>query len=219
MNETRVLSRRSQSNGNGASGGADGPVRGRPRDADADARILGAAVELLTEVGAEATTMSAVIERSGVARATAYRRWPNREALLVAALREIKGRGPVALTGDIATDIARSAEQARHILAEERFRSILPLLARDLVERHGRHREGSATFHRVAPNYARLAGAYERLAGTAGLRVDIDGALVSDIVIGAQLARLLSTGRPPSKATTDRLVEVLLAGLRAPVSD
>jgi AcrR family transcriptional regulator len=188
--------------------------RGRPRDADANARILKAAVELLTEVGAEATTMSAVIERSGVARATVYRRWPNREALLIAALREVKGRGPFALSGDLETDIGRSAEQARHILAEEKFRSILPLLARDLVERSGGRREGSTTFHRVAPNYARLAETYEQLAAAAGLRDDVDGELVSDIVIGSQLARLLSTGRPPTKAMTDRLVEVLLAGLR-----
>ena len=195
-------------------GQANGGSRGRPRDADVDGRILRAAVELLTEVGAEATTMSAVIERSGVARATVYRRWPNREELLIAALREIKGRGPIALSGDLETDIARSAEQARHTLAEERFRSILPLLARDLVERHGRRREGSATFHRVAPNYARLADVYDRLAREAGLRDDIDGELVSDIIIGAQLARLLSTGRPPAKATTDHLVEIVLAGLR-----
>ena len=198
--------------GNGTAG------RGRPRDRDADVRILRACVELLTEVGAEATTMTAVIERSGVARATVYRRWPNREELLIAALREVKGRGPVALSGDLPTDIARSADQARHILGEERFRSILPLLARDLVERHGRRREGSATFHRVAPNYDRLAETYERLAADAGLRADIDSALVSDIVIGAQLARLLATGRPPSKAMTDQLVDVLLAGLRAPVA-
>ena len=144
--------------------------------------------------------MSAVIERSGVARATVYRRWPNREALLIAALREIKGRGPVALSGDLETDIARSAEQARHILAEEQFRSILPLLARDLVERGGRRGEGSATFHRVAPNYARLAEAYERLAAEAGLRDDVDGELVADIVIGAQLARLLApAGRRPRR--------------------
>ena len=196
----------------------NGQSRGRPRDTDADTRILRACVELLTEVGAEATTMSAVIERSGVARATVYRRWPNREALLIAALRQVKGRGPVALSGDLPTDIARSAEQARHILSEERFRSILPLLARDLVERPGRGRrrqEGSATFHRVAPNYERLAETYERLAPDAGLREDVDGALVSDLVIGAQLARLLSTGRPPTKAMTDQLVEVVLAGLRS----
>ena len=189
-----------------------GQQRGRPRDADADARILKACVDLLTEAGAEATTMSAVIERSGVARATVYRRWPNREALLIAALREIKGRGPVPLTGDLATDIARSAEQARHILAEEKFRSILPLLARDLVERH-RGRRSSSTFHQVAPNYARLAETYDRLAADAGMRDDVDGELVADIVIGAHLARLLATGRPPSKAMTDRLVDVLLAGL------
>jgi len=200
---------------------ANGQPRGRPRDADAGARILRACVELLTEVGAEGTTMSAVIERSGVARATVYRRWPNREALLIAALRELKGRGPVALSGDLETDITRSAEQARQILGEERFRSILPLLARELVQRPGRRRrtEGSATFHRVAPNYARLAEAYDRLAEQSGMRDDVDGELVSDVIIGAQLARLLATGRPPSKAMTDQLVELVLAGLRASPED
>jgi AcrR family transcriptional regulator len=204
---------------NGAS-----PIQGpgRPRDVDADRRILRACVELLTEVGAEATTMTAVIERSGVARATVYRRWPNREALLIDALRELKGRGPVPFTGDLRTDIARSADQARRILAEERFRSILPLLARDLVERPGggaRGREGSATFHRIAPNHRRLAETYDALAAATGLRPDIDGELVSDLVIGAQLARLLSTGRPPTKAMTDQLVEIVLAGLSATKSD
>ncbi|MFL5726692.1 MAG: TetR/AcrR family transcriptional regulator [Chloroflexota bacterium] len=204
------MSDASHANANGES--AAPPPRGRPRDTGADARVLRACVDLLTEVGAEGTTMAAVIERSGVARATVYRRWPNREALLIAALRELKGRGPVALSGDLETDIARSAEQARRILAEERFRSILPLLARDLVK--GGRREGSATFHRVAPNHERLARIYEELAAKFGLRDDIDGQLVSDIVIGAQLARLLSTGRPPTKPMTDQLVEVLLAGLR-----
>jgi AcrR family transcriptional regulator len=200
---------------------ASSQARGRPRDAEADTRILRACVELLTEVGAEGVTMSAVIERSGVARATVYRRWPNREALLIDALRELKGRGPVAFTGNLATDIERSAEQARQILGEERFRSILPLLARDLVERPGRGRrqDGSATFHRVAPNYARLAEAYGRRASEAGLRDDVDGELVADILIGAHLARLLATGKPPSKAMTDQLVDVMFVGLRASGTD
>src|SRR5262245_37220065 len=191
------------SDDNQTNGASSTQSPGRPRDADADRRILRACVELLTEVGAEATTMTAVIERSGVARATVYRRWPNREALLIDALRELKGRGPVPFSGDLQTDIARSADQARRVLAEQRFRSILPLLARDLVERPGRgsrRKEGSATFHRVAPNHRRLAETYDALAAAAGLRADVDGELVSDLVIGAQLARLLSTGRPPTKA-------------------
>jgi AcrR family transcriptional regulator len=55
------------SGGNGHDGTA---VRGRPRDLGADARILQAASELISEVGIEGTSMSAVVARSGVARAT-----------------------------------------------------------------------------------------------------------------------------------------------------
>ena len=89
---------------------------------------------------------------------------------------------------------------------------------------------GTATLHRPAPRVplrrrlptwgserslpstAMFAGAAVLLA-TDVLPV-VDGELVADIVIGSQLARLLSTGKPPTKAMTDRLVEVLLAGLR-----
>ena len=114
-----------------------------------------------------------------------------------------RAAAPVPLTGDLETDIARSAEQARHILAEERFRSILPLLARDLVERGGRRREGSATFHRVAPNHRRLADVYEELAAGAGLRDDIDGELVSDIIIGRP-AGAAPQHRPAAVEADDR---------------
>lgn len=47
-------------------------------------RIIRAAVDLHGTVGPAATTMSAVAERAGVARATLYRHFPNDEALFVA---------------------------------------------------------------------------------------------------------------------------------------
>ena len=48
--------------------------------------MLAAVGELLIEDGPAAVTVDAVIARSGVARATIYRHWPTRDALVVAGL-------------------------------------------------------------------------------------------------------------------------------------
>ena len=196
--------------GNGHNGTA---IRGRPRDLGADVRILQAASELISEVGIEGTSMSAVVSRSGVARATVYRRWASREALIEAALSVVKGRPPFRLSGDIEKDLERAVEQARAIYAQPTFQAFLPLLVRDLL-RDQADSGVSATFDSVAPNMRRVAGEYERLAESAGLRSDIDPMLVADVIVGALLARLLSTGHPASPEHGQQILDVLLNGIR-----
>lgn len=59
---------------------------GRPRNADIDAAILAAALDLLIERGVEATTVEQVAKRAGVTRPTVYRRFPDKDQMLVAAI-------------------------------------------------------------------------------------------------------------------------------------
>src|SRR6185369_10627403 len=79
---------------------------GRPRSGTADRAIVDAALAILAERGVSGLTMSGVVVRSGVARATVYRRYPTREALIAATLAQIKGREPFPLSGDVRADIA-----------------------------------------------------------------------------------------------------------------
>ncbi len=65
---------------------------GRPRDSGRDLAILDAALALLTEVGYEQLSMEAVAGRSGAAKTTIYRRYPNKAALVAAA---VERRAPV----------------------------------------------------------------------------------------------------------------------------
>ncbi|MGE2833225.1 TetR/AcrR family transcriptional regulator [Mycobacterium sp. SMC-4] len=55
-------------------------------------RIHHAALELLRARGPRAVTMQAVTEATGIAKTTLYRRYPNRRALLAAALEELVAR-------------------------------------------------------------------------------------------------------------------------------
>ena len=63
--------------------------RGRTRDPAADRAILGASLELLAREGYERLTIEGVAARAGVGKATVYRRWDSKRALLLAAVDHI----------------------------------------------------------------------------------------------------------------------------------
>jgi AcrR family transcriptional regulator len=68
---------------------------GRPRNAQADEAILEAVLELLSAgQSAAAISIEAVAAKAGVGKATIYRRWPNKEALLIDAVQQMKGSLP-----------------------------------------------------------------------------------------------------------------------------
>src|SRR4051794_21306007 len=62
------------------------PRRGRPRAADRDLTILQAATELLEELGYDRLRIQDVADRARVGLATIYRRWPTKQALVIAAM-------------------------------------------------------------------------------------------------------------------------------------
>src|ERR1039458_10902484 len=63
-------------------------AHGRPRDAAARTRILCAALALLEESGFANMTSDAIAERAGASKATVYRWWPNKAAVVIEAFVE-----------------------------------------------------------------------------------------------------------------------------------
>jgi AcrR family transcriptional regulator len=64
-------------------------VRGRPADPGIENRVLTAALTVYGEVGWAGFTLDAVARRAPVGKAALYRRWPTKEALLLAALEQL----------------------------------------------------------------------------------------------------------------------------------
>jgi AcrR family transcriptional regulator len=184
---------------------------GRPRSTSADDAILEAAVEVLGERGFAGLTTSEVIERSGVARATVYRRYPTRDALVLAAASAIKGRDPYPLTGDIARDLRTGAHSAAAIIATPRFQQFLPALVAEATRSPDLAR---TVITRIAPNHFNVIDQYTRTAREAGMRTDIDPELVPTMLIGSILYRFMSTGIAPYDAFADQVVDVLVRGLQ-----
>jgi AcrR family transcriptional regulator len=78
---------------------------GRPRSEQADQAIIEATLDLFAEQGFEGVCVEAVAARAGVGKATIYRRWPNKEELLLAAFGSLKSPFPepkgVSVRGDL----------------------------------------------------------------------------------------------------------------------
>jgi len=80
--------------------------RGRPRDPGVDAAVLNAAVDLLAEAGYARLTMEQVAARAGVGKASVYLRWPNKVALVAAAIQQRSAVVPeVPDTGSLREDM------------------------------------------------------------------------------------------------------------------
>ncbi|MQA78934.1 MAG: TetR family transcriptional regulator [Streptosporangiales bacterium] len=95
---------------------------GRPRSKDADAAILGAALDLLIERGVDATSVEQVAKRAGVTRATVYRRFPDKTRLLIATIEAAYGNPP---RSPEIHDVEQLLAGWAHALADPRQRRLL----------------------------------------------------------------------------------------------
>jgi len=91
---------------------------GRPRQAELDDRVASAVLELLHDHGPTSVTMEGVAARSGVAKTSIYRRYPNRGELLTAVLTSAIGVPEVPHDGTVRDKIRFALEQAWHQMGD-----------------------------------------------------------------------------------------------------
>lgn len=182
---------------------------GRPRRAATDAAIIRAAVELMTEGGVDATTLTAVAKRAGVARATVYLRWPTRSALIGAAARAAVGGQVFPITDDVEQNIRAGATFIQRVFELPSTSAMLPEIVRGVLAN-----PPELSFDAVAPRRRDFARIYRDGAESAGLDPTIDPHLPFDTLLGTAIAHLLANGRPMSAAEADQLAETVIRGLR-----
>jgi AcrR family transcriptional regulator len=182
---------------------------GRPRRAAIDAAIVRAAVELMTEGGVAATTLTAVAERAGVARATVYLRWPTRSALIGAAARSAVGGQPMELTGDVERDIRVASDFIRRVFEIPTFPAILPEMVRAVLAH-----PPEISFDAVAPRGRDFARNYGDGAAAAGFDPTVDPSLPFYVLLGTAIVHLMATGRAMTPDEAARLAELVVKGLR-----
>src|SRR5215472_14516430 len=92
-----------------------------PRGARARERVLRAALELLAEEGLGGFTIEAVAHRAGASKATVYRRWKSRAALLIDALDLSTQPLPLPATGQVRTDLIEVLSGLEALLSGQPF--------------------------------------------------------------------------------------------------
>lgn len=90
--------------------------------------VLEATAELLAEEGFERITIDGIAERSGVARSTIYRNWPDRAQLLIDAFSVLCDFEPTADTGSLEGDLRSVGQGLAAGLTGEAWGRTLPSL-------------------------------------------------------------------------------------------
>ena len=183
---------------------------GRPRDGEAEARILQAALRLLAEQGYTRMSLDGVAEEAGVSKPTIYRRWSSKADLATAALRTIQTSEPVVATGTTAGDLTAALQNfARSLLRPNGMSLIGTVLAEE-----GHTPELLALFRErlVANRRAQLLGILRRAQRGGELRAGVSLDAAVNLLVGAFYARYLASSTiPPGFAR--EVVEVVWRGM------
>lgn len=99
-----------------------------PRIAHTRAAVIDVVAELLSEAGFERLTVEAVAERSGVARSTIYRHWPERADLLIEGFQLLCGDALAPDTGALDSDLRAFGSELAQGLTGTTWGRALPSL-------------------------------------------------------------------------------------------
>ena len=193
-------------------GGPGAPRRGRPRSAEADAAILAATLELAGASGIAGMSMDEVAQRAGVSKATIYRRWTSKEALVLDALRSAMLPFDEVDTGSLVDDVTTYLYEIARRMGRGPVNDVLPHLIE--VSCHDESLRTSLddyVRHRRVP----LRTIVERAIARGELDADTDVEVLLDLLIAPFMYRRLLSRAPLDERFVDRLVRTVLASAAA----
>lgn len=184
---------------------------GRPRDESRDAVILEATIDLLQEVGYDRLTIDAVATRARASKATVYRRWPNKAALVVEAMGSHKPASssdgePTCLfpdTGSLRGDLLAGLQAIAASLSTEEGKLMSAVMTAQLrdPELAAAMRDTTADKERSCQMVVDRAIDRGELTSTAGVRAFVE------VVPALLYNRLLVTGEPFDQEFINHVVD------------
>jgi len=190
------------------------PVRHRPGGRSARVRVatLAATVDELAAVGYGGFSIESVARRAGVNKTTIYRRWATAEALVLDAMLERAAeRVPVPDTGSLRGDLR---ELARTALANASAPELEGILRASASERSRESALAQAAQRFWAERLVLDGEVVTRAVARGEVPPGTDPRLVIEAVLGPPYLRLLLTREPVDEAFIDRVVDLVVSGLR-----
>jgi AcrR family transcriptional regulator len=189
--------------------------RGRPRDEEARTRILQASLEALEDLGYPGVTCEAIAERAGASKATIYRWWPHKEAVMLEALRDsVAQELPFPDSGSLRKDIRIQLHNFVKLLNGPRGRVFKGLIA--AAQSDPKVAEAFLSIW-VLPRREFARRGIERYSSE--LQPNVDLGQVLDSLYGPMYYRLLIGHEPITTEFADRITDLVLAGITKPLSE
>ena len=184
----------------------------RPRSEEARRKALAAATELIVERGVSNLTIEEVANRSGVAKTTIYRHWPERGSLVLDTVRACFGAVPTPDTGTLRGDL--DAYFNGMVMAD--LSGPIGHLMPSLIEAASRDSEIELLVDRVSQERQRpILDIVERAQARGELPGDLDPRVVVGTIVGPIVFRKLIWRQPLDAAYLQGCLDVAVAGLKA----
>ena len=180
----------------------------RPRvEGDREQQILDATLAVLTEVGYDRLTMDAVASRAKASKATLYRRWNGKEALVIDALLSVHEPLVPADTGSLRGDLLASfcgLGGLTDVNSVGTFAAVLTAITHD-------HDFAQAFRARVIGPKADLSRTlFERARDRGELAPDVDIDLLAPALAGIVLHRMFLMGELPEEPLIARVIDQII---------
>ena len=180
----------------------------RPRvEGDREQEILDATIDVLVEVGYDRLTMDAVAAAAKASKATLYRRWSSKPALVVDAVCSRKESPTVPDTGSLRSDL-RAAYCGMDTLTDARGLAVLAAI----VTAMARDEEFADIYRRdfIGPKLATSVTIFERARDRGEISAEVDVGLLAPALAGVVLHRIFLLGDAPTEALVEAVLDQII---------
>jgi AcrR family transcriptional regulator len=156
-------------------------------------------------------TAEAIAERAGTSKATVYRWWPNKAAVVIEAFREAIGPElPLRNTGSLREDLTAQVRNFSRVLSGRGGRMLRSFVVAALSDP-----DVAAAFRSIwsAPRRAEAKQALRQKQASGQLREDADLDLVLDLLYGPLYYRFLVKNESPSQKYAEAVADLLIKAL------
>ncbi len=189
------------------------PVRqpGRPRDEMACSRIREATISLLEEVGFASLTCDAIAQRAGTSKATIYRWWPNKVAVVIDAFtRTVAPALPFHEADTLEEYVTANLRQFAKAVCGRNGRLLAAIIA---AAQHDPDVEQAFLTHWIKPRRVVARKSLQKFKDMGQIPQDFDIEQVLDAMYGPFHFLLMVRHTRLSGPYAEKMAEILLRGL------
>jgi AcrR family transcriptional regulator len=182
-------------------------VRKRRRGEQLEAEIREAVFAELAEAGYRGLSMQGVARRAGTGKAPLYRRWPDKQQMLIDVLADQPpGREEEQVdTGELRTDLIAMLAQMSRAMAEPVGRSLYALIVEMVLQRDRHPQAAEAVIESLLePRLDAISAALRRAARRGEIRPGAVTSLLAQTGPALVINQQLHYGSPPARPRSSR---------------